>query len=90
MFYKKQLEIAKKNNINIIGLDIANEVESIFENLLDDDFEKSCALVERAYLKSEDLSINQIVRALQKLQEVDCIKFENITKEQLINEACYM
>lgn len=90
--YRQSLDKAIEQKINILTLEIANEVNCIFnmEKFNDNDFEIACSLVETAYLKSEDLSINQITRALYKLIWTDNKQLADITRRALIDEACYM
>ena len=90
--YRQSLDKAIEQKINILTIEIANEVNCIFnmEKFNDNDFEIACSLVETAYLKSEDLSINQITRALYKLIWTDNKQLADITRRALIDEACYM
>lgn len=90
--YRQSLDKAIEQKINILTLEIANEVNCIFnmEKFNDNDFEIACSLVETAYLKSENLSINQITRALYKLIWTDNKQLADITRRALIDEACYM
>ena len=68
MYYKKQLEKAKKYDIDIISLDVANEVDCSFNiELTDDEFELICGFVEECYLKSEYSNIWSLTKALYDL-----------------------
>lgn len=78
MTYKKTLDDAKRNNIISIDLEIATEVKFFLDNteedfeyyvkaLDDEEFEQVCGLVNCAYLKADDVSINQITRTVFKL-----------------------
>lgn len=90
--YRQSLNKAIEQKINILMLEVANEIDCIFKEkeFSNEDFEIACALVEEAYLKSEDLSINQIARALYKLIYEDNKPLADITRRALIDEACYM
>lgn len=69
--YKKQLEKAKENNINITDLMVAYKVHHMFDWVTDYEFEKICELIKNAYLKSEYVEIWQLVRALYIICEND-------------------
>lgn len=91
--YRQSLNKAIEQKINILMLEVADEVDCIFnmgKEFSNKDFEIACALVEEAYLKSEDLSINQITRALYKLIWEDNKPLADITRRVLVDEACYM
>lgn len=90
--YRQSLDKAIEHKINILMLEVANEIDCIFKGkeFSNKDFEIACALVEEAYLKSEDISINQIARALYKLIWEDSKPLADITRRALIDEACYM
>lgn len=90
MNYIQTLNKARELDLNIIMLEVANEVASLDLYFSNDDFEEICTLVEEAYLKSEDLSINQLARALAKLISEDKKSLKDITRRTLIDEACYM
>lgn len=90
MNYRQQLEKAHSEKLNIIMLEVADEVDCMNIDFDEKDFEIACSLVEEAYLKSEDLSINQLARALDKLISEDNKALEDITRRTLIDEACYM
>lgn len=90
MYYQEQLKKARENKIDLLAIDIANEVESVLPRLKEQKFEDACSIIEEAYLKSEDLSINQIAKALSKLIYKDKKNLSNITRRVLIDEACYM
>jgi hypothetical protein len=109
MNYREQLQKARELGISVIDLEIATEVESMKDDLLyydllnktmsEEEFELCCALIEEVYLKSEGITINQLVRALYGIVEryvhendyegtlEEIIK--NIGKTTLIEEACW-
>lgn len=88
--YRQSLNKANEQNLNILMLEVADEVDCMNIDFEEKDFEIACSLVEEAYLKSEDLSINQLARALAKLISEDKKALEDITRRKLIDEACYM
>lgn len=88
--YRQSLNKANEQNLNILMLEVADEVDCMNIDFEEKDFEIACSLVEEAYLKSEDLSINQLARALAKLISEDKKALEDITRKTLIDEACYM
>lgn len=88
--YRQSLNKANEQNLNILMLEVADEVDCMNIDFKEKDFEIACSLVEEAYLKSEDLSINQLARALAKLISEDKKALEDITRRKLIDEACYM
>jgi hypothetical protein len=85
MSYKEQLEKARKNGIDVISLDVANEVECIFDiEMTEREFEMCCSFIEQSYLKSDHISIWAIARALY-----DMITDEEnqLSIEKLIDET---
>lgn len=91
--YRQSLNKVIEQKINVLMLEVAEEVDCIFntnKKLSNKDFEIACTLVHEAYLKSEELNINQISRALYKLICEDNKPLADITKRMLISEACYM
>ena len=101
MNYREQLQKAKEICISLIDLEIATEVESMKYDLLnktmsDEEFELCCALIEEAYIKSEDITINQLARALSDIlerEENENKSIEEIVKNTsrwvLIEAACW-
>lgn len=68
MTFKEQLKIANDNHLSILDLEIADECDYVFEfEYTDDEFEKLCACVKRAYLKSDVETIEAIVKLIQGL-----------------------
>ncbi len=87
--YDKIIKELKENNINMPGLNIAYELKcqlDFCERKLTEE-EKDILLdnIERAYLKSEDLSIETITRKAIELFD----NLENMTTWDLIEESCY-
>lgn len=86
---EKVLEELRERNINILDLEIANEIKwQIEENeriFTDEEKQKIWDYVDRAYLKSESLTIEAITRAaIKNFDELD-----NMEIWDLIEEACY-
>lgn len=89
---KKYLEIIKElneKNIDMLCLEIAYELKCQL-NFCEREFneeEQNILLdnIERAYLKSEDLSIETITRKAIELFD----NLENMTTWDLIEESCY-
>ena len=83
MKYKETLLKAQENGIEVIDLMVAYEFQCQIENediaLSPDAFEDACYLIERAYMKTCETSIENITRALiymwvnenQSLKEID-------------------
>ena len=87
--YNKIIKELKENNINMLGLSIAYELEcqlGFCERKFTEE-EKDILLdnIERAYLKSEDLSIEVITRKAIELFD----NLESMTTWDLIEESCY-
>jgi hypothetical protein len=93
MNFRETLEKAKECNIDIINLWIADEVESTIGGsdveLNINDFEVACNLVRRAYLKSDYISIQNIVLALLNELEESQKKLEEIDVWELVEHASY-
>ena len=86
---EKVLEELRERNINILDLEIANEIKwQLEENgrkFNEDEKQKIWDYVDKAYLKSEGLTIEAITRAIIKnFDELD-----NMDIWDLIEEACY-
>jgi hypothetical protein len=88
MTYKQTLELARQHDISPLKLDIAYELHCISDLDTDDDtFEAMCYLIERAYLKSEDLSVYHLTNALLEMSANTPL--DEISVYTLINKACY-
>lgn len=91
MTYKETLASAKQHGIDILTLSIAYELYCQLDNdeLLptDNDFEKACSVIERAYLKSVHCGINEITMALLEMLKDN--KLEEIDVWKLIEKASY-
>lgn len=83
MNYKENLRKALENGIDVLSLMVAHEFQCQIENediaLSPDAFEDACYLIERAYMKTCETSIESITRTLihmwvddnQSLKEID-------------------
>lgn len=68
MTFKEQLKVANDNNLSILDLEIANECDCVFSfEHTDKEFETLCNCVRRAYLKSDDMTIDSIVKLVDWL-----------------------
>ena len=92
MNYKQQLELAKINNINVIDLQVAFEVEEQAElndiDLNDKEFECVCSIIENAYLKqfgNGNIDIYNFTRAYFELRKNN---INDIDRYTLTNKAC--
>ena len=84
MNFKETLELAREEHIDIVDLIVANEVEAVFEN--DERFEELCSKVKTAYLKSENIEVWQLVKALEYKLE-NGLELRDIDKWDLILQA---
>ena len=83
--YKETLEFARKNDISVTDLLVADEVESKFYDVDEKEFEKICEVVENAYLKSDSIEVWAIACALKEL--ADDYEEENDGKKLDFNEV---
>jgi hypothetical protein len=73
--FRETMEAARQHNINVIKLEVAYELDCLAEardpeiKLTEQQFEQACYLIERAYLKSEYLTVNNITQALLNMLE---------------------
>lgn len=86
---EKIIEELRERNVNILDLEIANEIKwQIEENerkFSEDEKQKLWNYVDKAYLKSEDLTIEAITRAA--IENFD--KLDDMNIWDLIEEACW-
>lgn len=86
---EKIIEELRERNVNILDLEIANEIKwQIEENerkFSEDEKQKLWDYVDKAYLKSEDLTIEAITRAA--IENFD--KLDDMNIGDLIEEACW-
>ena len=86
---EKIIEELRERNDNILDLEIANEIKwQIEENerkFSEDEKQKLWDYVDKAYLKSEDLTIEAITRAA--IENFD--KLDDMNIWDLIEEACW-
>lgn len=84
MNFRETLNKAREEHIDIVDLIVANEVEAIFEE--DERFEEMCGKVKTAYLKSENIEVWQLVKALEYKLE-NGLELRDIDKWDLILQA---
>lgn len=105
MNYKEQLLKARELGFDPISLEVAFEVscgfyDHIFDiKITDNEFEMVCNLIEECYLKSENITIYQLVRALYGIVERYIYENDyngtleeiviNTSRNTLIEEACW-
>ena len=59
--FRQTLEEAKKNNIDVLTLEVAYELDGTLEvEISDEEFEKLCSAITRIYLKSDFLSVGNV------------------------------
>lgn len=91
MNYRETLNKAEELEINPLVLSIAYELECQLDceevAISTDGFEKACSLIERAYLKSENIAIEDITRTLIYMLEDH--KVNEIDVWELILKASY-
>ncbi len=93
MNFKDTLKLAREHKISVIDLEIAENVEQ-YASTNNYDFEKLCSAVKVLYLKTYDLNINKLLRAIDYLLKNEDATISNIYKldsrtEDLITElAC--
>lgn len=91
MNYRETLIKAEELEINPLDLSIAYELECQLDSeeiaISADGFENACSLIERAYLKSENIAIEDITRALIYMLEDH--KVNEIDVWELIQKASY-
>jgi hypothetical protein len=93
MTYRETMEAARQYDISSSKLCVAEEFEILVSGtdlaISEQAFELACSKIERAYLKSEDLSINAIATAMLYAL-LDNNTLEDIDFHYLITEACYL
>ena len=83
MTYTEELKKAKENNIDILTLTVANEVESLLNGYemppyTETAFERACAVVEANYMKADiNISLESIVLALLKKTNNNIVEYDN-------------
>ena len=69
MNFRETLNKARELNIQVLTLEVAFEVSCEIEDLSEEQFEKVCHLVERAYLKSSNIEVWAITQAIKGMLE---------------------
>lgn len=85
MNFREQLQLAKANGLLVVDLIVADEVSAIFTED-DERFEELCGKVKTAYLKSENIEVWQLVKALEYKLE-NGLELNDIDKWDLILQA---
>ena len=85
MNFRETLEKARDLEISAIDLIVADEVNAIFDEE-DEHFEEMCGLVKTAYLKSENIEVWQLVKALEN-ELKNGLELRDIKKWDLILQA---
>lgn len=93
MNYSETLRKARELGICPIALDVAYEFHCQIDNediaLSPQAFEDACRLIERAYLKSCDISIESITRALIYMWVENNTPLDEINVWNLLDKASY-
>ena len=91
LYYKEQLEKAKKYDIDWVSLYVANEIEVYFEavgiNLNEEEFESVCSFIEDCYLSSEYSGVADCVKAMTDIIENEREENKNISIDEIINKT---
>ena len=69
MNFRETLNKARELDIQVLTLEVAFEVSCEIEDLNEEQFEKVCHLVERAYLKSDNIEVGAITQAIKEMLE---------------------
>ena len=91
--YKKLLEKARQENIDICSLEVANELDCCLdEEVSEGKFNEACSLIEETYLHSESLSVNAITLALLEMVKetgLEKANLKEISRRDLADKACW-
>lgn len=94
--YKEQLEKAKENEINVMALNIAYELDCLFDgyiSLTDDEFEEMCKFIKPIVIDNQDLEIWDIIWHLreiiinEELEETPTEALTEVTETKIIKLA---
>jgi hypothetical protein len=91
-YFKEQLNKAKANNLIIIDLDIANELETCCEQELSDkQFDEACSLIKEAWMRSDNITVWSFVKALLEMtnNNIENFNLHQISPYDLIDKASY-
>lgn len=80
MNYRKMLTNFKnENKYELLTLMVADEIECVVQNIEnEDDFNTICNIAERAYLKSDNCSLNQIALAIDIILNIEEYTIEDL------------
>lgn len=92
--YKKLLEKARQENIDICSLEVANELDCCLdeEGVSEEKFNEACSLIENTYLHEEQLSVNAITLALLDMVKetgLEKANLKEISRRDLAGKACW-
>ena len=94
--YKEQLERAKENEINIMALNIAYELDCLFDgyiSLTDDEFEEICKFIKSIVIDNQNLQIWDLIWHLreiilnEELEETPTKALTEVTEIRIIHLA---
>ena len=66
--YKEQLNFIKDNKIDMLSLEVAYEIDCVIEKIITDkQFELLCSKLEDCYLRSDNISLEELAYAINEL-----------------------
>lgn len=93
MTYRETLNKAEEHKIEVIPLSIATELDNLVEveemEFTEEQFERACGIIERAYMKTCETSIFAITQALLEMIKEDNQVLEEIDVWDLLRKASY-
>lgn len=93
MTYRETLNKAEEHKINVIDLSVATELDNLIDveeiEFTEEQFELACYLIQRAYMKTCEISIFAITQALLAMIKEDNQKLEEIDVWNLLQKASY-
>ena len=93
MTYRETLNKAEEHKINVIDLSVATELDGLAEveeiEFTEEQFEKACSIIERAYMKTCETTIFAITQALLEMVKEENKALEEIDVWDLLNKASY-
>lgn len=91
-YFKEQLNTARAHSLSIIDLDIANELWACCkQELSDKQFDEACSLIKSAWLRSDDITVWSLVKALLEMtnNNIENSDLHQISPYDLIDKASY-
>ena len=93
MTYRETLKKAEEHKIEVIPLSVATELDNLAEveeiEFTEEQFEKACSIIERAYMKTCETSIFAITQALLEMIKEEKQVLEEIDVWDLLGKASY-